>query len=64
MIKYYCKDETNKNEVVFYKVIGGGHAWPGRGKDFKSVLFGNISSEINAAKVIGDFFMKQVKSKK
>lgn len=64
VIKYYCKDETNKNEVVFYKVIGGGHAWPGRGKDFKSAFFGDISHEIDAAEVISDFFMKQVKSKR
>ena len=61
VIKYFNKDETSNNKVVFYKVIGGGHAWPGRGKDFKSAFFGDISAEINAAEVIADFFMKQVK---
>ena len=58
VIKYYSSEDKSENKVVFYKVIGGGHAWPGRGKDFKSVFIGKISAEIKASEVITDFFLK------
>lgn len=61
VIKYFSASETAKNKVVLYKVIGGGHAWPGRKKDFKSIFLGKISQEINAAEVISDFFLSGVK---
>jgi polyhydroxybutyrate depolymerase len=61
VIKYYSASETTKNKVVLYKIIGGGHGWPGRKKDFKSIFLGKISQEINAADVISDFFLSSVK---
>lgn len=61
VIKYYSAVETAKNNAVLYKIIGGGHAWPGRKKDFKSIFLGQISKEIDAAEVISDFFLSPVK---
>lgn len=61
VIKYFSAEEKGKNRVVLYKVIGGGHAWPGREKNFKSNFLGEISGEINAAEVISNFFLRNEK---
>lgn len=57
VIKYYSQDESSKTPVIGYKINGGGHAWPERGKDFKSIVFGKISNEINASEIISNFFL-------
>jgi len=44
--KYY--NESDKNELQFYKVIGGGHDWPG--------AWGNM--DIDTSREIWDFFEK------
>ncbi len=43
-------------EVVFYIIHGGGHAWPG-GKAMPVWLSGHTSQEIDATRVLWDFFM-------
>ncbi|MEZ5303979.1 MAG: hypothetical protein R3F11_25565 [Verrucomicrobiales bacterium] len=42
--------------VVFYKVIGGGHTWPG-GSDKQPVqLLGKTTRDIEASRLMWDFF--------
>ena len=47
-----CRGNT---AVVFYKIVGGGHTWPG-GVDQPAWLVGRTSQELNATKVSWDFF--------
>ena len=49
---YYpnCKNET---ETILYKVINGGHTWPGA---FPIQTLGVTNQDINASQIIGDFF--------
>ena len=45
-------DSTANERIVFYKVIHGGHTWPGATFD----LEGNTNRDINASEVICQFF--------
>lgn len=47
-------DET---EVVFYALNGGGHTWPGGGK-MPAFLVGHTPTDINATRLMWDFFQK------
>lgn len=51
--KYEYSGGTNGSEVIFYKVINGGHTWPGA-----SPLppFGFTNLDIQASQLIGAFF--------
>ena len=42
------------SEVVFYRLDGGGHTWPGRGPD--SFYLGPSARSIDATAIIGAFF--------
>lgn len=44
-------------EVVFVKVIGGGHTWPGGAQYLSETIVGPVSLEINASEMILDFFL-------
>jgi len=44
------------SEVVFYRLEGGGHTWPGRRPD--SVLLGPCALSLDANRIIWDFFAK------
>lgn len=46
-----CSDNNN---IIFYKIINGGHSWPGATKDLKWAAPRNM--DINAGVVIWDFF--------
>ncbi len=46
-----CSDNSN---VVYYKVINGGHTWPGAGPLHPA--FGNTNQDINASVEIWNFF--------
>jgi polyhydroxybutyrate depolymerase len=43
------------SDVVFYRIDGGGHTWPG-GPPLPRLLFGRTSTSFNATRVIWDFF--------
>jgi len=43
-------------EVVFYKVEGGGHTWPGSRWALPPLLFGKTTRTFNATRVIWEFF--------
>ncbi len=51
---HYCPFEDS-TEVIFYKVTGGGHTWPGA---FPIVIFGNTNGDINASSDIWNFFKR------
>ena len=56
----------NGSEVVLFKVIGGGHAWPGRGRErsrLKRRLVGRASTEIDAGAVILDFLLAHARTR-
>ena len=51
-----CSDSV---QVIFYKVINGGHSWPGGDKQHLILSWGTIgttNSDINASELIWNFF--------
>ena len=46
-----CTDNSN---VIYYKVINGGHTWPGAGES--GLQLGNTNQDINASTEIWNFF--------
>jgi polyhydroxybutyrate depolymerase len=51
--KYYYYGGKNGSEVTFYKILNGGHTWPG---GFPVPTLGNTNQDINASALIGSFF--------
>ena len=51
--KYYYGNGINGTEVTLYKVINGGHTWPGA---VHIPALGNTNQDINASVIIGEFF--------
>jgi polyhydroxybutyrate depolymerase len=49
-------------EVVFYTIADGGHTWPG-GKPLPEIITGKTSKEINATRLMWDFFVEQSKNR-
>ena len=43
-------------EVILYKVIGGGHTWPGGSQYLPEAIVGRVSRDINATEVLWGFF--------
>jgi len=54
--KKECMDKDVK--VVLYKIEGGGHTWPGGNSSLPIYILGRVSRDIDACKVICDFFME------
>jgi len=52
-----CKDDA---DVVFYKIVDGGHNWPGAKISY--MLLGKTTKNINASELIWDFFKKHPKT--
>lgn len=52
------KNGKNNSEVVLFVIEGGGHTWPGGYQYLGKQIIGNTSHDINATKVICDFFEK------
>jgi polyhydroxybutyrate depolymerase len=51
--KYYYGGGANGSEVTFYKILNGGHTWPGAAP---VPIFGATNYDINASALIGTFF--------
>jgi polyhydroxybutyrate depolymerase len=51
--KYYYGSGTAGSNVTFYKILNGGHTWPGASP---IPAFGPTNLDINASQIIGDFF--------
>jgi polyhydroxybutyrate depolymerase len=43
-------------EVVVYTVVGGGHGWPGAPQYLPKFIVGRVSGQIDASRVIWNFF--------
>jgi polyhydroxybutyrate depolymerase len=50
------------SEIAFYRIVGGGHTWPGREFAPELAILGKSSKEIEANEVIWDFFAKHSRS--
>ncbi len=48
-------------EVVLYGIKGGGHSWPGENQYFPTALVGKTCKDINASKIIWQFFKRHEK---
>jgi polyhydroxybutyrate depolymerase len=46
---------SSASDVVFYRVEGGGHTWPGNSQPLPRLLFGRTSHAFDATKVIWNF---------
>ena len=49
-------------EVVFYTITDGGHTWPG-GKDLPEGITGKTTQEINATRLMWEFFVEQTNTR-
>lgn len=58
-VKYTFKTCRNKTEVVFIKVIGGGHTWPGGLQYDPKLIIGNVCRDFDASAEIWNFFKQQ-----
>lgn len=54
---------TNTADVVLYTVTGGGHTWPG-GKPMPAAIVGKTSSDIDATRLMWNFFVEHPLPKK
>jgi len=59
IVRYTWKAKHEKNNVVLYKIIGGGHTWPGR--PHMKILLGTTTREISANDIMWKFFTDHVK---
>ncbi len=48
-----CSDNIS---IIHYKVIGGGHTWPGGNNDGIPNIYGNMNNDINSSAEIWNFF--------
>ena len=46
----------DSHEVVLYQIVNGGHTWPGGWQYYPATIIGKVSQNLNANKVILDFF--------
>jgi polyhydroxybutyrate depolymerase len=51
------------SDVVFYRVDGAGHTWPGNTQPLPAFLFGRTSHTFSATRVIWDFFAEHVRER-
>ena len=60
--KVRYKNLSDSVEVIFYKILKGGHSWPGGDKSYLTSLslgpVGNTNMDINASELIWNFFKK------
>jgi polyhydroxybutyrate depolymerase len=53
--KYYYSGGKNNSEVTLYKILNGGHTWPGT---YPYPPLGTTNLDIVASKLLGSFFQK------
>jgi polyhydroxybutyrate depolymerase len=56
--KYEYTGGKDGSEVVLYKIIGGGHTWPGGKQYLPEKIIGRTSREIDGCRTIWEFFKK------
>lgn len=62
IVRYTWKAKHDKDNIVLYKIIGGGHTWPGR--PHMKLLFGSTTRELSANEIMWRFFSNHVKDRK
>jgi polyhydroxybutyrate depolymerase len=60
VVKYTYKTKQDPQNVVLYKIIGGGHSWPGR--KLRERLLGTATMEISANEIMWQFFSAHPKA--
>lgn len=58
VIKAVYSSEDSDAEVVYYKIVNGGHTWPGGKKYASERIVGKHCKDIDATGIIWDFFKK------
>ena len=53
---YRWKNGRKNTEVVLYKVVGGGHTWPGGSQYAPRRLVGSVNQDFDATEAIWEFF--------
>jgi polyhydroxybutyrate depolymerase len=59
VIRYTYRTKQDKQNIVLYKIIGGGHTWPGQ--QHARLLLGRTTTEISANDLMWEFFRAHVK---
>ncbi len=59
VIRYTYRTREDRQNIVLYKIIGGGHTWPGR--PHARLLLGRTTTEISANDLMWEFFRMHVK---
>ncbi|MEW6533012.1 MAG: PHB depolymerase family esterase [Thermodesulfobacteriota bacterium] len=54
VVKYTYKTKQDPQNIVLYKIVGGGHSWPGR--KLRERLLGTATLEISANEIMWQFF--------
>jgi polyhydroxybutyrate depolymerase len=55
-MKYVYPDPAKHNDVVFYKIDGGGHTWPGGWQYMPPMIVGKVCRDFNGSDAIWEFF--------
>ncbi len=50
------RDDKSKAEVIVYKIVGGGHTWPGGSQYLPRWLIGRVDRDFDASEIIWQFF--------
>lgn len=58
-VKYTYSTTTDPESIVLYKIIGGGHTWPGRPPLER--FLGRCSQDVSANEIIWQFFSRHAK---
>jgi polyhydroxybutyrate depolymerase len=52
---------ANRTEVILFKVVGGGHTWPGGSHSLNSRIVGPLCRDMSASEMILDFFLRHAR---
>ncbi len=55
------KNGDNGTEVILYKIVRGGHTWPGGYQYYPKIIIGRTCQDIDANTVIWEFFSSHIK---
>lgn len=61
LVKY--RGDSVRQDIDFYRIDGGGHAWPGGQQFMAKVIIGYVTHRLSANRVIWDFFQRHKREK-
>lgn len=59
VVRYTYRTKQDNQNIVLYKIIGGGHTWPGQ--PHARLLLGRTTTEISANDLMWEFFQTHAK---